>query len=58
MTPPTHCILYWFSDQETRPKTETTGNCLDYHDAKGNSLKCAEAIEKGYCCKHRKTPVL
>ena len=54
----THCILYWFDDMVHYPVDETTGRCLDYHDHKGNCLQCSEAIEKGYCCKKRKTPVL
>jgi len=56
----THCILYIPTNRND--SIETTGKCLDYHDADGNCLKCADAIEKGYCCKpiHKKsgTPVI
>ena len=56
----THCILYIPINRDN--PAETTGRCLDYHDADGNCLKCADAIDKGYCCKpdHKKskTPVI
>jgi hypothetical protein len=53
---PTHCIMYMPVDRMDR--VETKGGCLDYHDPDGNVLLCRVAIEKGYCCKNRKTPVI
>ena len=54
----THCIFYMHIDRERRDPNETSGRCLDQHDANMDCYPCLEVIRMGHCCKKLKTPVL
>lgn len=51
------CIFY-IGVNRNRDDTTGDGDCLDYNDSEGNCLPCRDAITKGYCHRHLKSPRL